>query len=165
MLLREEVSQESVASAARSEPPIADPGDAWDTDPWLLGVADGVIDLRSGELRAGRAGDRITRHVGVPFDPTATCPRWERFLEEVFCGDEDVIDFIWRAVGYSLTGDIREQCVFTCWGAGSSGKSVFLALLRALGGSYATNTPFSTLELGPARASPTTSRRWPAGGS
>lgn len=139
---------EAMLTAARSEPPIADAGDRWDDEPWLLGVADGVVDLRSGEKRPGRPDDRVTRHVNAPFDPNATCRRWERFLDEIFAGDADVIDFIWRAVGYSLTGDIREQCVFTCWGVGSNGKSVFLAILRALAGSYATNTPFSTLELG-----------------
>ena len=74
---------EAMLAAARSEPPITDPGDRWDADPWLLGVANGVVDLRSGESRAGRPADRITRHVDVPFDPTAMCPRWERFLEEI----------------------------------------------------------------------------------
>jgi putative DNA primase/helicase len=138
---------EAMLLAARSEPPIADAGDRWDVDPWLLGVANGVLDLRSGVLRPGVPDDRVTQSVDVDYDPDATCPRWEVFLEEVFAGDAEVIDFIWRAVGYSLTGDITEQCVFTCWGVGSNGKSVFLATLRALAGHYGTNTPFSTLEL------------------
>src|SRR5437773_10259254 len=62
--------------AAEIEPPIADPGDAWDADPFLMGVGNGVVDLRTGELRAGAPDDRITRHTSVPFDPSADCPRW-----------------------------------------------------------------------------------------
>lgn len=138
---------EAMLAAARSEPPIADAGDSWDLDPWLLGVANGVVDLRSGGLRPGVPADRITRHVPIAYDPDARCLRWERFLDEVLRGDEDFFDYVWRAIGYSLTGDVREQCLFLCWGTGSNGKSVFLALLRALAGDYATDTPFSTLEL------------------
>jgi putative DNA primase/helicase len=133
--------------AARGKPPIADAGDKWDLDPWLLGVADGVVDLRTGLLRPGHPTDRITRSVVIPYLPDAVCPRWERFLEEVFQGDDEVIDFVWRAIGYSLTGDIREQCLFMCHGTGSNGKSVLLTVLRALAGEYAIDTPFSTFEL------------------
>ena len=83
----------------------------------------------------------------IKFDASAACPRWMQFLVEVF-GDPALVDYIWRAVGYSLTGDISEQCVFTCHGSGANGKSVFLSLLRALAGEYAFNAPFSTFELG-----------------
>lgn len=137
---------------AQSEPPIADAGDRWDDDPWLLGVANGVLDLRTGILRAGSPADRITLHTDVPFVADASCPRWELFLEEVFAGDEELVDYICRAVGYSLTGQTSEQCVFLGFGSGANGKSVFLATLRALGGEYAANTPFGTFELN-ARAS------------
>ena len=67
---------------AQSEPPLADAGDRWDADPMQLGVANGVIDLRTGTLRPGSPDDRITRHSDVRFDPEAACPRWERFLDE-----------------------------------------------------------------------------------
>jgi putative DNA primase/helicase len=137
---------------AQSEPPIADAGERWDADPWLLGVANGVLDLRTGTLRPGTPADGITLHTAVPFAQDARCPRWERFLDEVFAGDEGLVDYICRAVGYSLTGQTSEQCVFLGFGSGANGKSVFLAILRALGGEYATNTPFSTFELN-ARAS------------
>lgn len=132
---------------AQSEPPIADAGDRWDADPWLLGVANGVVDLRTGTLRAGSPDDRITLHTDVAFEPEAACPRWERFLDEVFAGDEELIRYIARAVGYSLTGDTSEQCLFTCHGSGSNGKTVFLTVVRTIAGTYAANTPFTTFEL------------------
>ncbi len=138
---------EAMLMAARSEPPIADAGNEWNADPWLLGVANGVVDLRTGALRPGEPGDRITFHSAVAFDPDAGCPRWEQFLDEIFEGDQALVGFIARAVGYSLTGAAREQCLFTCHGSGSNGKSTFLTVLRDLAGDYAANTPFSTFEL------------------
>lgn len=133
--------------AARSEPPIADAGDHWDADPWLVGVANGVVDLRTGTLRPGDPADQITHRTPIVFDPAATAPRWERFLGEVFDGDAELIAFIARAVGYSLTGSTREQCLFTCYGVGANGKSTFLNVIRRLAGDYGANTPFSTFEL------------------
>ncbi len=138
---------DALLAQAQTEPPISDAGEFWDRDPWLLGVANGVVDLRSGTLRGGAPQDRITLHSDVPFEPDARCPRWLRFLDEVFGADQELIDYIWRAVGYSLTGDTSEQCVFTCYGSGANGKSVFLNSLRAVGGSYVYNVPFSTFEL------------------
>jgi len=65
----------------------------------------------------------------------------------VFDGDNELIGFIQRAIGYSLTGDISEQCLFLCHGSGANGKSVFLTILRSLAGRYGYNAPFSTFEL------------------
>ncbi len=138
---------EAMLVAAQTEPPLADAGDRWDVDPWLLGVANGVVDLRTGTLRAGLPDDRITRHSDIAFNPDALCPRWRQFLDEVFAVDEELVGYIARAVGYSLTGHTSEQCLFTCYGTGSNGKSVFLATIRAVAGTYAANTPFSTFEL------------------
>ena len=138
---------DALLAQAQAEPPISDAGEFWDHDLWLLGVANGIVDLRSGTLRAGCPQDRITLHSDVSFEPEARCPRWLKFLDEVFGGDQELIDYIWRAVGYSLTGDTSEQCVFTCHGSGANGKSVFLSSLRAVAGSYVYNAPFSTFEL------------------
>ena len=101
-----------------NEPPIADDGLSWDTDRWLFGVANGVIDLRTGTLRRGQPADRVTLHTKVKFDPQAQCLRWEQFVMEVFDGDPEMIRYGQRAVGYSLTGDTREQCLFLCYGEG-----------------------------------------------
>ena len=137
---------EAMLTSAETESPIADAGDRWDADPWLLGVANGVVDLRTGTLRPGSPNDRMTRHTDVAYERDARAPRWLRFLDEVFAGDEALIGFIGRAIGYSLTGDTSEQCLFTCYGTGSNGKSVLLAIIRAIAGGYAANTPFSTFE-------------------
>jgi len=138
---------EAMLSVARNEPPISERGDSWDRDPLLLGVVNGAVDLRTGVLLPGEPGQGITKFTPLRFDPSASCPRWLQFLNEIFSGDEELIDFIWRAAGYSLTGDTSEQCVFACFGTGSNGKSVLLSIMRKLAGTYAYNAPFSVFEL------------------
>lgn len=108
----------------------------WDADPWLLGVPNGVIDLRTSKLRDGTPGDWISQQVGTAYDAAAVCPRWLQFLDEVFDGDASLIEYIHKAVGYSLTADMREQCFFMASGTGSNGKSIFLNTMEALFGSY-----------------------------
>ncbi|MEX2245802.1 MAG: phage/plasmid primase, P4 family [Dehalococcoidia bacterium] len=138
---------DAMLSQAQTERPVSDAGTSWNADPWLLGVGNGVVDLRTGQLRPGRHDDHVTFHVSVGYDPNARCPRWLRFLDEVFRSDTEVIDFIQRAVGYSLTGITTEQCMFLCYGRGANGKTVLLAVLRALSGDYAYNAPFSLFEI------------------
>jgi putative DNA primase/helicase len=138
---------EAALALAQAEPPIADSGEGWDADPWLLGVANGVVNLRTGALREGRADDRITMHSAVPYDSEARCPRWLAFLREVFGDDDELVDFIWRACAYSLTGLTNEECHFFCWGSGCNGKGTFQRVQRDVMGDYAANTPFSTLEM------------------
>src|SRR5207245_4986795 len=131
---------------ARSKDPVADSGEGWDSDPMLLGVANGVVDLRSGKVRSGQPSDKITLHTNISFNPAAGCPRWFQFLSEIFGGDEAVIDYVQRAVGYCLTGDVREQCLFLLYGSGANGKTTFLMMLLYLCGAYAFNLPFSAFE-------------------
>jgi len=138
---------EAMLRLAQSERPLADSGTEWDSDPWLLGVANGVIDLRTGILQEGRPGDRITLRSQINFDPLAQAPRWIQFLGEIFGGDESMIDYVQRAIGYSLTGDTREQCLFVDYGAGANGKSTFVDTLLFVLGGYGYNLPFSALEL------------------
>jgi putative DNA primase/helicase len=136
----------AVEIAARLHP-ITDSGQYWDLEPLLLGCANGVIDLSNGDFRSGSPSDRITQSTSIEYDPAATAPRWNHFLYEIFNGDDELVKFIQRAVGYSITGDTREQCMFFCWGSGANGKSTFLDVLRWILGDYAANTPFSTFDL------------------
>jgi putative DNA primase/helicase len=138
---------EACLALAQNEHPIADAGENWDAEPYLLGVANGVVDLRTGELRPGKPEDRITMRIPVDYDPRAECPRWEHFLHQVFQCDTELIGFVQRATGYSLTGSVREQVLFLCHGSGANGKSVLLSTLRHLAGDYAMNIPFTVLEL------------------
>jgi putative DNA primase/helicase len=130
---------------AKTLQPIADDGSQWDLDPWCLGVANGILDLRAGTLRDGRPEDRVTMTCPVTFVPDATCPNWDAFLHQVF-DDDAVRAYVQRACGYSLTGDCQEECLFFCWGEGANGKSTLLGAVGFTLGDYADDLPFSALE-------------------
>ncbi len=108
-----------------------------DLDPWLLSCANGTIDLRSGELRSHRREDLITKVAPVSYDPQATCPRWDQFIHQTLGGDQALIDFVQRAIGYAITGDPCEQVLFFLYGNGANGKSTFLGVLQKILGDYA----------------------------
>ncbi len=123
----------AMLNLARSEAGIPIVPDGLDADPWALNVQNGTVDLRTGELRPHRREDLITKLAPVAFDPHAECPTWLAFLRRIMAGNEALIVFLQRAVGYSLTGDVGEQCLFFAHGAGANGKSTFLrALLEVL---------------------------------
>ena len=107
-----------------------------DPDPLLLGVRNGVIDLRTGRLLAGEPAQRISKQAGAPYLTGAQCPRWEKFLLEVF-GFSVVVNFVQRLVGYTLTGLVDEEILIFMFGTGANGKSVFANVLTALFGDYA----------------------------
>lgn len=98
---------EAMLALAKSEAYLANAGQQWDSDPWLLGVANGVVDLRTGLLRPGRQKDLITMHTGVPFEPKAQAPRWMKFLNETFDGSEPLIELgpFWLGQGESEAAD------------------------------------------------------------
>src|SRR5262249_37068908 len=98
--------------------------------------------LRAGKFREHRQSDMITRICPVSYDPAATCPRWLQFLDETFPDDRAIIAFLQRSLGYTLTSDISEQCFWLLIGAGKNGKSVFLATVEHILGSYAVSTSF-----------------------
>ncbi|MGD0908702.1 MAG: phage/plasmid primase, P4 family [Candidatus Acidiferrales bacterium] len=131
---------------AKSEAPISDDGEGWDSDHWQFGVANGIVDLRTGTLRPATQQDRITKFSPVAFDPNAKCPRFELYLEETFGADADLKSYVQKAVGYSLTGCTREQCLFACYGEGSNGKTTLLEIILYVQGDYGLDLPFSVLE-------------------
>jgi putative DNA primase/helicase len=119
-----------------------------DANPWLLNVENGTIDLRTGGLREHNRADGITKLAPVRFDSAAACPRWRRFLSEIFEPHRDVVEFIQRAVGYSLTGDTREECLFLAYGTRRNGKGTLTRTLQAMLGDYGGTADFSTFVAG-----------------
>jgi putative DNA primase/helicase len=138
---------EATLHLAKFQPPIADTGDGWDTGPLVLNTPGGVVDLRTCLVRPATASDRLLLRTAVAPASTAECPRWLRFLEEIFAGDVDVIAWFFRFCGYLLTGATGEQCFVIGWGGGANGKGTCFNTLAAVMGSYAYNLPFSALEL------------------
>jgi putative DNA primase/helicase len=135
---------EAMLKLAQSEEGIPVSPEDLDSGRWLLNVSNGTINLRSGDLQPHRREDLISKLAPVEFDATATCPRWKRFLVEVFECHPDVIPFIQRAIGYTLTGDTREECLFLLHGGGRNGKGTLLRTLMLKLGDYAGTADFST---------------------
>lgn len=128
---------EAMLNLAAADPRVALPADAFDRDPFLFTVANGTLDLRTGTLRKHRAGDLISKRSPVLYDSSAKYPRFLEFVKVIFDGDQALIDFVQRALGYSLTGSVGEQCLFFCWGTGSNGKSTLISIMHAIMGEYA----------------------------
>jgi putative DNA primase/helicase len=137
-------ARKAMLTSAQSVQSLATKASDYDRDPFLLTVGNGTLDLHTGKLRASSPDDLITQNTDVPYVPEVPCPRWHQFLEEVFAGKRTLISFVQRAVGYTLCGDTREQCLFILYGGGANGKSTFLEVILRLLGTYAAITSFST---------------------
>lgn len=119
--------------------------DRFDSDPFLFNCMNGTVDLRIGELRDHDRNDHVTRLAPVEYIKDAPAPEWGEFLGRIL-PDEELRAFVQRAVGYSMTGDTSEQCMFINHGAtGSNGKSTFMEAIHAALGDYAMHTPVDTL--------------------
>ncbi len=134
---------DQILTLAKSDPALARSPNDFDRDLDALNVQNGVIDLRTGILRPHRRADDCTKLAPVTYDPTAACPKWEAFLRRVV-PDATVRDMLRIAVGYSLTGHIREECLFLLWGTGRNGKGTFFETLRLVAGDYAVQSEFDT---------------------
>ena len=128
---------------AQSEPEVPVCPAELDTDPWLLTVKNGTIDLRTGELLRHDRRNLITKIASVEYDPGAKFHLWDDFLARIL-PDPDLRAFVQRAAGYSLTGLTTEEVLFFAYGPTASGKSTFLESIRSTWGDYSARTDFET---------------------
>lgn len=119
-----------------ARPALGVPMKAFDADPWLLNTPTGTVDLRSGELRAHNPNDRITKITAASYDPEATAPTWEAFLERVL-PEPEVRACAQRLMGLALVGEVREHVFGVFCGTGANGKSTFLNAIQHALGDYA----------------------------
>lgn len=116
---------------ARSSPGVAIDHHALDAEPWVLNVANGTVDLRTGTLTPHDPGRLLTQLAPVHHQADAAAPQFRAFLERIL-PDPDVRSYVQRWAGYLLTGDVSEQVLGIWWGVGRNGKSTLLNILRAL---------------------------------
>jgi putative DNA primase/helicase len=133
----------SVLGVTQKRPPIAVTSKDWNTDPWLVRVPNGIIDLRAGKLLQASRDHLISLSLGVHYDSKATCPRWVRFLNEIFEADDLLVAYLQRVLGYVLTGSTHEQVWWLLHGEGSNGKTVLLNIVTYVLGEYAKTVSFS----------------------
>lgn len=117
----------------------------FDSDPNVLNCANGVVDLRSGELVAHGPSNRFTYCVQTPYNPLADVTEWIAFLNDTVGDYGEIADWLQMAFGYSVSGLTREECLFYICGPTRSGKGTFTnAALTLLGQPLARGVDFNT---------------------
>lgn len=99
----------------------------------------GAIELKTGRIIEHSPEHYFSKLTNAEYDPHAECPLWLKFLEDIFAGDKELIRYVQKAVGYSLSGSTAEQCMFFLLGSGRNGKSTFIEVIRDIFGDYASN--------------------------
>ena len=132
----------AVERIAKADRRIAATIEQWDADPWLLNTPDGVVDLRIGKIRPHRPDDYMTKVTLV--GPGGDCPMWQAHLNLIMNNDVELVSYLQRAFGYSLTGITREHALFFAYGTGANGKGTTYDAVAKILGSYARTAPMKT---------------------
>jgi len=116
-------------------------GEEWDRNPWLLGVTNGVINLKTGQFRPGTPEDFIKTAAPTKWEGLdAPAPTWERLLSDIFGNTQDLISFMQRLLGYGITGRSDHHIFIILHGEGRNGKGTLLETIRTVLGEYAMKT-------------------------
>jgi len=115
-------------------------------DEMLFNFMDGTLNLDTGELQPHNPADHLMQMIPVDYPADATCPRFLQFLREIFPGEgsAQMIDYLQRVIGYSLTGRVSERAFFVWFGEGRNGKTTLAEVWQRMLGDYADSTPMST---------------------
>jgi P4 family phage/plasmid primase-like protien len=132
----------AVHTLVRSDNRLAATSDQWDADPWLLNTPEGMIDLHTSGVRKHDPYAYCTKSTTV--GPRGDCPLWKAFLHRIMGGDEALIGYLQRVLGYCLTGDTSEQALFFAHGVGQNGKTVLMSSVAGIMGDYCQATPIET---------------------
>lgn len=128
---------------ARGNPAISIHFNIFDKDIYYINTPSGIVDLRTLNLIEHKKEYYITKITNVAYNKNAKCENWKSFLKEIFVSD-NLIDFIQKALGYSITGDTSENVLFLMYGIGANGKTTFLNTIKYILGDYAKTTSFDT---------------------
>ena len=134
----------AMLTLAQSEPALATRAEAFDQRALLLTVANGTIDLATGELRPHDPDDLITKLAPVAYDPEARNDVLTRYLADATRGDADFASYLQRAAGYTLTGLTSEEAFFLVLGPAATGKSTLTEAMLGMLGDYAVKASFDT---------------------
>lgn len=131
---------------ARGNPLVSVTENRFDTDPYLFNMVNGTYNLKTDTFMSHSRQDLCSKQAGVAYDPTAGCPKWLEFVDLVFAGDRDLIEFIQTALGYSLSGLVNEKMLFFCYGPkADNGKTTLFTTFQNIMGDYAKGIPTDSL--------------------
>ncbi|MFC4323674.1 phage/plasmid primase, P4 family [Litchfieldia salsa] len=119
------------------------------TDIYKINCLNGVVDLKTGELLSHDRNYMMTKNTHIEYQLNAKCPTWISFLESIMKDEkgaikQDLIEFLQKAIGYTLTGDTSEQVAFFLFGTGRNGKSTFINIVKEILGDYGKQTNSDT---------------------
>jgi len=134
--------QNIIAFAA---PRLAVSATKFDVDPMILATGTSWMNLSTGEAHPPCPDILVSKATEVSYSHQARCPTFYKFLDDIFEGNEGLISFVQKAIGYSLTGSTNEQCMFIMIGDGANGKSTFINVINKLLGTYGTTAASQTL--------------------
>jgi putative DNA primase/helicase len=144
----------AMVAVAADDPRILVKPELLDADPWLFNCLNGTLELQTGKCREHSPSDLITKTAPISCSSQAECPAWDRFIQRIMGGSNEMVSYLKRVVGYTLTGLTTEQCLFILLGTGANGKTTFIEVIRRLMGEYARQTDinaFLTKKLDPIR--------------
>jgi P4 family phage/plasmid primase-like protien len=130
---------------AQSVPGIPILPEHLDQNIYLINCLNGTVDLKTGELKPHNRDDLITKIAPVNYNPDALCPTWLDHLYKIMAGNTELIRFLQKAFGYSITGDTSERKLFIGHGIGANGKTATHETIALVLGDYATRTPTETI--------------------
>lgn len=134
----------AMVDLARTDDSVKFTPDVLDANPWLLNVANGTLNLRTGACQPHDRDDFITKKANVTWSRTAPCPLWLQTITAICSGDVERVAFLQRWLGYSLTGSTQEQVVLLMHGPGGNGKTTIIETMIAILGDYALKMASST---------------------
>lgn len=137
---------EAMVKLATSIPGMSSAPAELDADPYLLGVRNGVVDLKAGKLLPADPTMLLTKQCDADFIDDPKCPLWTKFLYEIFQRDEETIRTVQILLGYTLIGEVLDELLIICYGFGANGKSVFNNVITSVLGDYAQAAPSSMLK-------------------
>ena len=111
----------------------------------LLAAPNQWIDLKSGAAYDPDPSVLVSKTIATDYCSRSTCPNFEAFVYDIFEGDQDLISYAQRAIGYSITSLTSEQCLFILIGEGTNGKSTFVNVISKLLGDYSKAAASQTL--------------------
>jgi len=136
MRLESRAKIDNLIALAQSEDGVPIRIEDLDRDPWLFNTLNGTIDLRTGELKPHNPANLITKLSPVAYDPNAKCPRYSKFVCEIFADDCELEAFSDRAIGHALTGIVRDAVLHILFGEGLNGKTTLIELALHIMGDY-----------------------------
>ncbi|MET9517008.1 phage/plasmid primase, P4 family [Streptomyces sp. NPDC002994] len=138
----------AMVSMATTDPRIVASAATLDAHHMLLNTPAGAVDLATGDVRPPNPEEMHTRSTSVAPDTDAPTPKWDRFLDETFGGDQELLRYVQRMAGYSASGSVKWHVLPFLHGGGGNGKGVFLNVLRNILGDYAATAPNAFLMAG-----------------